>query len=327
MQTPKKKSKHFLSSEISTILNYPHKTMYYLSSIPLSTLTTPFSLKINHHKRIHSISYKKLLSLKRKSEDACALSSSFVIVADGVGGYNTYGIDPSIYSSTLCDQVSKRVNFIRNENELKNIVVNVIREMDAKPIVGGATFCSLYIDNENKKLYSCSLGDTLFALFRYDEDSQSYHIAYKAKEQYHSFNTPYQCGYGGDDPSFSSTTTLDIKPNDIIITGTDGLWDNISENVMVEIINSYSREDIVDRVAAIAKENSMNDMVDSPFAVRARENGMMYMGGKPDDITVVVTVIRGEEEDEERRSINSTNSKRSGSTKASATSLNEDYYL
>ena len=150
MQTPKKKSKHFLSSEISTILNYPHKTICYLSSIPLSTLRTPFSLKI-HRNRIHSISYKKLLSLKRKSEDACALSSSFIIVADGVGGYKTYGIDPSIYSSTLCDQVSKRVNFIRNENELKDIVVNVIREMDSKPIVGGATFCSLYIDNENKK--------------------------------------------------------------------------------------------------------------------------------------------------------------------------------
>ena len=115
--------------------------------------------------------------------------------------------------------------------------------------------------------------------------------------------------------------------NDIIITGTDGLWDNISDSVLLEIINSNCREDIVDRVASVAKENSMNDMIDSPFAVRARENGMMYMGGKPDDITVVVTVIRGEEEDEERRSINSTNSKRSGSTKASATSLNEDYYL
>ena len=236
MQTPKKKAKHFLSSEISTILNYPHKTLCYLSSIPLSTLAIPFSLKINHHKRLHSISYKKLLSLKRNSEDACAISSSFVIVADGVGGYKSYGIDPSKYSSMLCDEVSKQINFIRNQNELKDIVVNVIREMDTKPMVGGATFCSLYIDNENKKIYSCSLGDTLFALFRYDEDSQSYHIAYKAKEQYHSFNTPFQCGYEGDDPSSSIVLSLDIKQNDIIITGTDGLWDNLDDKDIIEIL-------------------------------------------------------------------------------------------
>lgn len=58
--------------------------------------------------------------------------------------------------------------------------------------------------------------DTLISIFEY-------------VEQQHSFNFPYQLAlpkYGGDNPDLSICGTLELQEGDIIIAGSDGLYDN-----------------------------------------------------------------------------------------------------
>ena len=48
---------------------------------------------------------------------------------------------------------------------------------------------------------------------------------------------------------------------------------------------------LADRIAARAKELSLDQSVDSPFALLAKDNDIMWGGGRPDDITVLVSFI------------------------------------
>lgn len=44
--------------------------------------------------------------VEKGGEDAYFISSSLLIVADGVGGWNNQGIDPGLYSKFLCKELS-----------------------------------------------------------------------------------------------------------------------------------------------------------------------------------------------------------------------------
>lgn len=79
------------------------------------------------------------------------------------------------------------------------------------------------------------------------------------------------------------------------MVGTDGLFDNIDENQILSLIkpfwensNSIEPEIISEMIAKYAYKLSLQHNYNSPFAKKARKHFMNYMGGKSDDITVVV---------------------------------------
>ena len=93
-----------------------------------------------------------------------------------------------------------------------------------------------------------------------------------------------------------------VKHGDIIILGSDGLWDNLHRPMIVEMVkpfvkwndeNKYGMIEDVSLVAEmLAKEAERYSYIQShmsPFAESARAHGYEYaIGGKPDDITVIV---------------------------------------
>ena len=54
----------------------------------------------------------------------------------------------------------------------------------------------------------------------------------------------------------------------------------------VKDMNGLAKE-----LADQAFQNSINRKKSSPFQVRAKEHGLYYVGGKPDDITVLTAII------------------------------------
>ena len=44
---------------------------------------------------------------------------------------------------------------------------------------------------------------------------------------------------------------------------------------------------LAERLCEEARKRSLDDAVDSPFALLAKENDVMWGGGMPDDVTVV----------------------------------------
>lgn len=89
-----------------------------------------------------------------------------------------------------------------------------------------------------------------------------------------------------------------VLPGDIIILATDGLFDNMDLDEIVKEVAAWERGDAADRVDALAEQLvqkarllSLDKNRDSPFALLAKENDIMWGGGMPDDTSVVVARV------------------------------------
>jgi len=120
-------------------------------------------------------------------------------------------------------------------------------------------------------------------------------IVFRSKEQQHSFNFPYQIGTGSaDKPQHSQRLTVEVQPGDLIICGTDGLWDNLFDDDIIEVLANTSNDPvtIAQQIARHAHIVANDKDIISPFSKSARSNGYpLATGGKLDDITVIVARV------------------------------------
>eukprot|EP01117_Protostelium_nocturnum_P014624 TRINITY_DN5585_c0_g1_i1.p1 TRINITY_DN5585_c0_g1~~TRINITY_DN5585_c0_g1_i1.p1 ORF type:complete len:413 (-),score=123.06 TRINITY_DN5585_c0_g1_i1:133-1203(-) len=143
-------------------------------------------------------------------EDAFFVSPYAVGVADGVGGWNEIGIDPSLYSRKMMEGADKSVKEWKEEKELDPVVI--LREafdyVTSHNVIGSTTVCILSV--ENGFLKAANLGDSGFLLVRGEQ------IIYRTKEQQFSFNFPYQIGTNSDclPESHADRINLEVKDGD-----------------------------------------------------------------------------------------------------------------
>ena len=147
---------------------------------------------------------------------------------------------------------------------------------------------------------TCNLGDSGYMLLR--EVNNELGIVYESKEQQHGFNFPYQIGTNGDDPRSADTNAHKVENHDIVILGSDGLWDNFHKARILDVIKPHLKasedgsikdkvEQLSIEIAQLAEQYSYRHAYMSPFAESARAHNFDYIGGKPDDITVIVAQI------------------------------------
>ena len=114
--------------------------------------------------------------------------------------------------------------------------------------------------------------------------------------QQHSFNTPYQLGSERSDRADDCDTyELKVYPGDMLVMGSDGLFDNLFDEDLVGVAwatmkRGKSPTQVAEDLARRAREESLSDR-ESPFAVAAAENGLDLGGGKLDDVTVCVSYV------------------------------------
>lgn len=89
---------------------------------------------------------------------------------------------------------------------------------------------------------------------------------------------------------------VDVKSGDMLIVGTDGLFDNMFERQIRDTARlgaevGLNPEQVAWAVAEHAYHNSMKKKVYTPFMKAAKNSGRVFSGGKPDDITVMVAYI------------------------------------
>ncbi|KAM7348392.1 protein phosphatase PTC7 homolog [Cochliomyia hominivorax] len=225
-------------------------------------------------------------------------------VADGVGGWRSYGIDPGEFSSFLmktCERLVHCVNF--NPQRPVNLLAYSYCELleQKKPILGSSTACVLVLNRENSTVYTANIGDSGFMVVRKGE------IVHKSEEQQHYFNTPFQLSLPppghdhnvlSDSPDSADTLSFPVKEGDVILVATDGVFDNVPEKLLLDVLKEV--EGVTDPVklqmtanslALMARSLSFDSEFMSPFAINARRNNINATGGKPDDITVVLATV------------------------------------
>ena len=142
-------------------------------------------------------------------------------VADGVGGWHSYGIDPSKFSFNLmktCKRIVEQdfsttsgsatqasrqetkpnkanrsahrtaaeINSKTPLNLLEESYRTLLENKNSNLLVGSSTACILIFHHETNLLHTCNLGDSGFVIVRGNK------IIHRSQEQQHYFNSPYQ---------------------------------------------------------------------------------------------------------------------------------------
>jgi len=104
-----------------------------------------------------------------------------------------------------------------------------------------------------------------------------------------------------DSPSEAETLEIKLRDGDIIVAYTDGFSDNVFQAEMLTICSRVARaggsEDqqvqaMADRMVEYACQCMKNRNRVSPFEREAWRHGMDFPGGKLDDVTVIVGLVR-----------------------------------
>ncbi|KAJ9613095.1 hypothetical protein H2200_003036 [Cladophialophora chaetospira] len=167
-----------------------------------------------------------------------------------------------------------------------------------------------------------------------DDDSESESIGgtilYRSKEQWHWFDCPRQLGTNSPDtPSTNAVcdTVEDIRVGDVVAVLSDGVTDNLWEHEICQSIcegilkwqasvdnpgyddggrssSNFGSEDgdakdgvvfVARRLMNAAREIAMDPNAESPYMERALDEGIAAEGGKLDDISVVIGIVRKRE--------------------------------
>ncbi|KAI8592050.1 phosphatase 2C-like domain-containing protein [Geranomyces variabilis] len=241
-------------------------------------------------------------------------------VADGVGGWSQYkGANPALYSRTLMHYASAELEKLDDLldadysiQDYNNVDPRAILQLSydqtnvdvAKAKILGSTTAIIAVLRDDE-LRIANLGDCGVLIVRNDEP------IFRSEEQQHSFNFPYQLGTGSrDSPSDAQTFAVKIQEDDIVILGSDGMFDNVFDEDIVEIVRavvngrggSVDPQRISDALLRRAREIAEDSRyASSPFQSRAIQEGMYYQGGKMDDVTVLTGVVRLSEDSPDRR--------------------------
>ncbi len=115
---------------------------------------------------------------------------------------------------------------------------------------------------------------------------------FKTTDLHHDFNFPFQLGASGDGLDFTELKEIEIKEGDIILLGSDGLFDNLFEGEILRLLfDPHETEDKAKYIANKAESISWTDDVLTPFEVEAASHGYDFPGGKMDDISVIVAFV------------------------------------
>ncbi|WWD22884.1 hypothetical protein CI109_107379 [Kwoniella shandongensis] len=164
--------------------------------------------------------------------------------------------------------------------------------------IHGSSTCLLALLHHST-LHIANLGDCCLLLIRSGE------VVFRTSEMQHAFNFPLQVGTHSRDEPMKDAMRFDVgvKKGDIVIVGSDGLMDNLFDEDILDTLAQFSSPSSSSSFppfspqhvseALCRRARSVSELVTAttPFMCKAIEEGIDFVGGKKDDISVLVGVI------------------------------------
>jgi len=242
-------------------------------------------------------------------------------IADGVGGWNKSGVDPSLFAWDLMNSCKEASQYLEDWPDPKTVLIDgydtVVRKKEVK--AGSSTACILTLDKISGIIYSTNLGDSGFTVIRDNK------VIFKTQEQQHYFNAPYQLSiipdttiaYLQNTPHDAYDDQFTAEEGDVIVLGTDGLWDNMYNEDIIKILKDdinnikESKAEVKNKEEYLEWEKNTNEVLsglsfqltqqakkysqdwyrESPFSKKFNNTGQYYSGGKIDDITIILMYV------------------------------------
>ena len=213
-------------------------------------------------------------------------------VADGVGQWSFEGINAGLYARELMDSSKKIVMENQGPPGMRTEEVLAMAAVEARS-PGSSTVLVAHFDGQ--VLHVSNIGDSGLLVIRNGQ------VYTQTKPMTYGFNFPLQIENGVDPSRLVQNYAIDLQEGDTIITASDGLFDNVYDHEAAAIVSKSLEADrkpteIAELLAARAKEVGRSGSGRSPFSDAALAEGYLgYSGGKLDDVTVVVSIVRKSE--------------------------------
>lgn len=208
-------------------------------------------------------------------------------VADGVGGWADVGVNAGIYAREL---MSNSVEAIRKAPDDVDPLLVLEKAHAATNAMGSSTACIIALKNQD--LHAINLGDSGFIVVR---DGA---LIFESPVQQHGFNFTYQLERGtrADVPSSGQVFKIPVMAGDVVVAGSDGLFDNLFAKEVAALVGDAVKEglgpdDMAQKIAASARVRALDRKHQTPFSTAALQAGFAFYGGKLDDLTVVVSYV------------------------------------
>jgi len=148
-----------------------------------------------------------------------------------------------------------------------------------------------------------TLGDCKVLIIRPSTSS----VLYQSKEQWHWFDCPRQLGTNSPDTPVGNavTDTVPVQADDLIAVLSDGVTDNLWEHeicsTLCDSVTKWVAGDaeakdgmvyVARTLMNAAREIAQDPNAESPYMERALDEGLPAEGGKLDDISVLLGVVR-----------------------------------
>ncbi|XP_022948286.1 probable protein phosphatase 2C 26 [Cucurbita moschata] len=229
-------------------------------------------------------------------EDAFFVSSysgGVIAVADGVSGWAKENVDPALFPREFLANAS---DLVGNDDEVNNDPQILLRKAHASTSATGSATVIVAMMERNGKLKIANVGDCGLKVIRKGQ------IIFSTSPQEHYFDCPYQLSSERVGQTFldAKVSNVELMEGDILVMGSDGLFDNVFDHEIVAIATKYvDVGEAAKALANLANSHSADKTFESPYSLEARSKGydvpfwkkilgMKLTGGKLDDITVVV---------------------------------------
>lgn len=219
-------------------------------------------------------------------------------VFDGVSGSqkNQFGdlysfqLSSTVYSM-LVQQRQKR-GVIDTELALEY----AYQALNAGSSLGSTTATFVTLDTQSEPgftvLKGSNVGDSGVIVLRQGGADGRPFVAYKTIPQMHFFNCPFQLGGSSPDgPDLATKIRVPLVSGDIVVLATDGVYDNVYESQIVDLVEATLDEQpnvMAQALVAYARQVQEDPNAYVPYGVEAAAAGKEWTGGKLDDTLALV---------------------------------------
>jgi len=168
--------------------------------------------------------------------------------------------------------------------------------LSAAQAIGSTTATTISIDTNSEPGFTimkgANVGDSGVTVVRQGGEDGRPYVAYKTVPQMHYFNCPFQLGTTSPDtPDLATKLRVPLLTGDIVILASDGLYDNVYESQIIDLIEAtlgQTPEVMAQALVGYARQVQEDPNSYVPYGVEAAAAGQQWSGGKLDDTCAVV---------------------------------------
>ncbi|KAL7157193.1 hypothetical protein ABFS83_02G061100 [Erythranthe nasuta] len=222
-------------------------------------------------------------------EDAYFIAGqTWLGVADGIGQWSFHGTETGVYAQELVKNCEMLISNCKGDSVNNPVELLKLGVSETGSAGSSAVLIARF---DGQVLHVANIGDSGFIVLRRGN------VYKRSSPMHHAFYFPRRIERGDDPSSLAELYSVDLEEEDVIITATDGLLDNLYDREISSIVDKSLADDkkpeeLAELLAREAQERGGSAFGRSPFGDDAEVAGFTeYTGGKIDDVAVIVSVV------------------------------------